>query len=708
MVLCRKGGTSNMEKISHGVVKHRKILLIICVLLLIPSVIGIKSTRINYDLLTYLPGELDTVKGQDILLDDYNQGAYTIIVMENMDNDEIREKKQAIQKIDHVGDVIWYDELFSSAVPMEILPDKIYDSFNTETSSLMVVFFDTSVSADETIEAVGNIRQAMGEDAYITGMSALVKDLKDLCEREEPFYVGIAVLCATVFMMALLNSWVLPFIFLMGIGFAVMYNMGTNVFMGEISYITKALASVLQLAVTMDYSIFLWHSFEEERERLRDSNQAMEKAIVHTFTTVAGSSVTTIAGFVALCFMSFTVGRDLGIVMAKGVVLGVISCVTILPALILTFEKLIDKTAHKPIVPKLEKTAKFVLKHSTVFLIIFLVALGPAYYAYSHAGVYYDMAGVLPKDMNFVISNEKLIDQYNISNMHMIMVDKDMTDRDLHSLTEEIKKTDGIEGVLSLDTVAGEKIPDEILPSKIRKVFKQGGHQLILMTSEYTTSSDEVNNQIEKLEDITKKYDKEGMVIGEAACTKDMMKVTDRDFKIVSAISFLFIFVILAVVLKSGSLPIILMLTIYLAIFINLGIPFITGTELPFIAPICLSTIQLGATVDYAILLTTRYKRERTGGMNKNEAVYTALATSSPSIVVSALVFFAATIGVSIYSEMDIICSMCGLMARGAIISMIAVIFILPAFLKAFDKLIVKTTKDMRSIRKELKGEGAE
>ena len=697
-----------MKQISHGVVKYRKILIVICILLLIPSVTGIKSTRINYDLLTYLPTDLDTVKGQEILLDDYNQGAYTIIVMENMENDEIREKKQEIQKIDHVGDVIWYDELFSSAVPMEILPDKIYDSFNSETSSLMVVFFDTSVSADETIEAVGEIRQAMGSQAYITGMSALVKDLKDLCEKEEPFYVGIAVLCATVFMMALLNSWVLPFIFLIGIGFAVMYNMGTNVFFGEISYITKALASVLQLAVTMDYSIFLWHSFEEERETSANSDEAMEKAIVHTFTTVAGSSITTIAGFVALCFMSFTVGKDLGLVMAKGVVLGVISCVTILPALILTFEKLIDKTAHRPIVPKMEKTAEFVLKHSAVFLIIFLVAIGPAYYAYSNAGVYYDMAGVLPRDMNFVISNEKLIDQYNISNMHMIMVNKDLSDKDLHGLSEEIKGTEGIEGVLSLDTVVGEKIPDEILPSRIRKAFSQGDHQLIMMTSEYTTSSDEVNKQIESLEKITKKYDSNGMVIGEAACTKDMMKVTDRDFKIVSAVSFLFIFVILAVVLKSGSLPVILMLTIYLAIFINLGIPYITGTELPFIAPICLSTIQLGATVDYAILLTTRYKRERTCGMDKNEAVYTALANSSPSIVVSALVFFAATIGVSVYSEMDIICSMCGLMARGAIISMIAVIFILPAFLKAFDRLIIKTTKDMKQVRKALKEEGAE
>ncbi len=689
-----------MERIAHIVVKHKKIVLILCVLLLIPSFFGMKSTRINYDLLTYLPKTLDTVKGQDILLDDFGQGAYTIIVMEDMDPDEVYEKKHEVENVDHVDSVVWYDNAFSMDVPMEILPDKLYDSFNKEDSTLMVVFFDTSVSDDDTIKAVGDIREIMGKNAYITGMSALVKDLKDLCEKEEPFYVGIAVLCATIIMMILLNSWVLPFIFLAGIGFAVMYNMGSNIFLGEISYITKALASVLQLAVTMDYSIFLWHSFEEERERLGDRDTAMEKAICHTFTTVAGSSITTIAGFVALCFMSFTVGKDLGIVMAKGVVFGVIGCVTILPALILQFENLIEKTKHKPVIPKMGKIANFVVKKSSIFIIIFLIIIGPAYYAYSNAGVYYDMAGVLPRDMNFVISNEKLIDQYNISNMHMIMVDKDLKGKELHNMMEDIKKTKGIEGVLSLDTVIGEKVPEEVLPSEIKDMFKKGDHQIMMMTSEYTTSSDEVNHQIEELEHIVKKYDKQGMVIGEAACTKDMMKTTDRDFKIVSAVSILLIFVILAFVLKSGSLPVILMLTIYFAIFINLGIPYITGTELPFIAPICLSTIQLGATVDYAILLTTRYKRERLAGHEKNSAVTVALEASSPSIIVSALVFFAATVGVSFYSEMDIICSMCGLMARGAIISMIAVIFILPPFLKAFDGLILRTTKEMKSILK--------
>ncbi len=689
-----------MEKTARAIVKHRKTVLILCVLLLIPSIIGMKSTRINYDLLTYLPKTLDTVKGQDILLDDFGQGAYTIIVVENMDNDELVQKKHEVENVDHVNSVVWYDEAFSMDVPMEILPDKLYDSFNTEDSTLMVAFFDTSVSADETIKAVGEIRHIMGKDAYITGMSALVKDLKDLCEREEPFYVGIAVLCATIIMMVLLNSWVLPFIFLAGIGFAVMYNMGSNIFLGEISYITKALASVLQLAVTMDYSIFLWHSYEEERERLGDRDEAMAKAICHTFTTVAGSSITTIAGFVALCFMSFTVGRDLGIVMAKGVVFGVLGCVTILPSLILTFENVIEKTKHRPVIPKMGKLSQFIVKKSSIFLIIFLIVIGPAYYAYSNAGVYYDMAGVLPHDMNFVISNEKLIDQYNISNMHMIMVDKDLRGEKLHKMMGEIKDTKGIEGVLSLDTVIGQKVPEEALPSRVREMFKQGDHQIMMMTSEYSTSSDEVNNQIEQLEHIVKKYDKKGMVIGEAACTKDMMKTTDRDFKIVNAVSILLIFIILAIVLKSGSLPIILMLTIYFAIFINLGIPYLTGTELPFIAPICLNTIQLGATVDYAILLTTRYKRERIGGLDKNSSISVALETSSPSIIVSALVFFAATVGVAFYSEMDIIRSMCGLMARGAIISMVAVIFILPPFLKAFDGLIVRTTKEMKSVLK--------
>ena len=688
-----------MEKAAHAVVKHRKLVIFLCILLIIPSIIGIKSTRINYDLLTYLPAGLDTVRGQDILLDDFGQGAYSIIVMEDMDNAEIVEKKQAIEKVDHVENVIWYDSALPMDVPMEILPDKLYDSFNKDNSTLMVVFFDSSVSSDDTIIAVGQMREIMGKDAYITGMSALVKDLKDLCETEEPFYVGIAVLCATVFMMALLNSWILPFIFLIGIGFAVLFNMGSNVFFGEISYITKALASVLQLAVTMDYSIFLWHSFEEERENTGDSNLAMEKAICHTFTTVAGSSITTIAGFVALCFMSFTVGKDLGIVMAKGVILGVIGCVTILPALILTFEKLIEKTKHKPIVPKLERFGNFIIKKSPIFLVIFLIAIGPAYYAYSHAGVYYDMAKVLPDDMNFVISNKELIDKYNISNMHMIMLDKDLSDKNLHSLSREVKNVDGIEGVLSLDTIVGQSIPDEILPTEALDAFKRGDHQLMMMTSKYTTSSDEVNRQLDELKSITKKYDKKGMVIGEAACTKDMMKITDRDFKIVNVISFIFIFVILAVVLKSGSLPIILMLTIYLAIFINLGIPYLSGTELPFIAPICLSTIQLGATVDYAILMTTRYKRERISGLDREEAVHTAFTASTPSIIVSALVFFAATIGVSFYSKLDMICSLCGLMARGAIISMICVLIILPPFLKTFDRLIVRTTGGMKNAR---------
>lgn len=694
-----------MDRFSTAVVKHRKIILIVCVLLLVPSVFGMLGTRINYDMLTYLPKNLDTVKGQDILMDDYGKGAFSIIVVQDKTPAETAAIKNKIEKVDHVDSVIWYNTLLSTDVPMEIIPDKYYEAFNKDGGTLMAVFFDSSTSADETIEAIGQVRQLSGNDSYVTGMSALVKDLKDLCEQEEPHYVGLAVICAVIAMMLLLDSWMIPVIFLVSIGMAIMYNLGTNIFLGEISYITKALSAVLQLAVTMDYSIFLWHSFEEEHEIQGDKELAMATAIKHTISSVIGSSVTTIAGFIALCFMSFTLGKDLGIVMAKGVIFGVIGCVTTLPALILVFDNIIEKTRHRSIIPDMKKLSTFVVKKSPIFLAIFLLVLGPAIYGYNNTNIYYDMAGALPKDMNYVISNNKLMDQFDVGNAHMLLVDKDMKKSDVQEMVGELEEVKGVKAALAMDSLIGTQIPDEIFPDEVRSTLKSGKYQLMLVMSEYRTASKEVNRQITAMNKIVKSYDDEGMIIGEAACTKDLMKTTNRDFAIVSAISVVLIFIIIAIVLKSGSLPVILVATIYFAIFINLGLPYYTGTWLPFIAPICLSTIQLGATVDYAILMTTRYKRERLGGKGRDEAVITALSTSIPSVLVSALGFFAATFGVSVYSELDIISSMCSLMARGAVVSMLAVIFILPAFLKLFDGLIIKTTGGLRGAFKNRKKE---
>lgn len=685
-----------MDRFSEVIVKRRKLVLILSLLLLIPSVFGILGTRINYDMLTYLPKNLDTVIGQDILLEDYGKGAFSIIVAEGKKPAEVSQLKQEMEQVEHVDSVIWYDSLLSTDVPLEILPEKYYDLFNRGEGTLMAVFFDTSTSADETLKAVGKIREIAGDSTYVTGMSALVKDLKDLCEREEPHYVGLAVLCAVAAMMLLLDSWLIPFIFLASIGMAIVYNLGTNIFMGEISYITKALSAVLQLAVTMDYSIFLWHSFEEEQRIQPDKEKAMAAAIRHTFSSVLGSSVTTVAGFIALCFMSFTLGKDLGIVMAKGVIFGVIGCVTTLPALILTFDKVIEKSRHKSLIPDMKKFAGFVVKKSQVFVVLFLLILEPAIYGYSNTNIYYDMASALPKDMNFVISNQKLLDEYNLGNAHMILAGSDMEKEDVQAMMDEMQNVDGVKEVMALDSLLGKGIPEEILPEEAVKTLKSGDNQLMLVLSKYRTASKEVNRQLTAMNEILKEYDDKGMIVGEAACTKDLMKTTDKDFKLVSGISVVLIFIIIAVVLKSASLPVLLVMTIYFAIFINLGLPYYTGTWLPFIAPICLSTIQLGATVDYAILMTTRYKRERLGGAAKNEAITTALSASIASVLVSALGFFAATFGVSVYSELDIISSMCSLMARGAMVSMLSVIFILPALLKVFDRVIIKTTKDMR------------
>ena len=685
-------------RFSKAVVKHRVLILIVVLVLMIPSVLGMAGTRINYDMLDYLPEDMETVIGQNELLEDFGKGAFSFIIVEDMPAKDVAALKEKIEQVDHVETVLWYDSIADLSIPMELLPDKIYNEFNTENATMMAVFFDTSTSSDITMDAIREIRQIAGKQCFVSGMSALVTDLKDLCEKEEPIYVGIAVLLACVAMLVFLDSWLVPFVFLASIGMMILLNLGTNYFMGEISYITKALSAVLQLAVTMDYSIFLWHSYNEQRTRCDDNKAAMAVAIKETLASVVGSSITTVAGFIALCFMSFTMGRDLGIVMAKGVLLGVLGCVTVLPALILVFDKPLQKTKHKSLIPNMGGFAKGVVHIFPVFIVIFALLIPPAYYGYSKTNdeVYYDMGQCLPEDMEYVIANSKLSEDFDIASTHMLLVDANLPAKSVRSMMKEMEQVDGVKYVLGLESVIGSRIPEEILPESITSILKNDKWELLLINSEYKVASDAVNDQISDLNTILKKYDESGMLIGEAPCMKDMIETTSHDFQVVNAISILAIFIIIALVEKSLSLPFILISVIEVAIFINLGLPHYLGQSLPFIAPICISTIQLGATVDYAILMTTRYKAERIRGNGKKDAVWTALSTSIPSIIVSGMGLFAATFGVAIYSDIDIIGSMCMLMARGAIVSMLAVIFILPALLLLCDKIICATTWGMR------------
>lgn len=685
-------------RFSKAVVKHRILILIVVLVLMIPSVLGMAGTRINYDMLDYLPEDMETVIGQNELLEDFGKGAFSFIIVEDMPAKDVAALKEKIEQVDHVETVLWYDSIADLSIPMELLPDKIYNEFNTENATMMAVFFDTSTSSDITMDAIREIRQIAGKQCFVSGMSALVTDLKDLCEKEEPIYVGIAVLLACVAMLVFLDSWLVPFVFLASIGMMILLNLGTNYFMGEISYITKALSAVLQLAVTMDYSIFLWHSYNEQRTRYDDNKAAMAVAIKETLASVVGSSITTVAGFIALCFMSFTMGRDLGIVMAKGVLLGVLGCVTVLPALILVFDKPLQKTKHKSLIPNMGGFAKGVVRIFPVFIVIFALLIPPAYYGYSKTNdeVYYDMGQCLPEDMEYVIANSKLSEDFDIASTHMLLVDANLPAKSVRSMMKEMEQVDGVKYVLGLESVIGSRIPEEILPESITSILKNDKWELLLINSEYKVASDAVNDQINDLNTILKKYDESGMLIGEAPCMKDMIETTSHDFQVVNAISILAIFIIIALVEKSLSLPFILISVIEVAIFINLGLPHYLGQSLPFIAPICISTIQLGATVDYAILMTTRYKAERIRGNGKKDAVWTALSTSIPSIIVSGMGLFAATFGVAIYSDIDIIGSMCMLMARGAIVSMLAVIFILPALLLLCDKIICATTWGMR------------
>ena len=686
-------------KFGKWVVKCRIPILVLAVALLVPSLIGMIMTRINYDMLTYLPGDIDTVVGQDILMDEFGKGAFSFVIIEGMDPKDVSSLREDISHVDHVDTVLWYDDFADVSVPMEILPSKLYDAFNSGDSTMLAIFFDTSTSSDDTMEAITAIRSIAGKQCFVSGMSAMVTDLKDLCEKEEPIYVGIAVALACVAMMIFMDNWITPFVFLMSIGMAILLNMGTNYFLGEISYLTKALSAVLQLAVTMDYSIFLWHSYEEQKSMYEDNKEAMAVAINNTLTSVVGSSITTVAGFIALCFMSYTLGLDLGIVMAKGVILGVIGCVTTLPSMILVLDKLLQKTSHKSLLPDMGKVASGITKVFPVFLILFLGLVLPSYLSYKATNneVYYDLGETLPEDMAYVVANSKLQEDFGVGATHMVLVSTDVSDTDVRAMIHEMENVEGIKYALGLESVVGPLVPEEMLPESVKKVLKSDDWELLLVNSEYKTATDEVNAQINELNTILKKYDSKGMLIGEAPCTKDLIETTDEDFKVVNTVSIVAIFVIIALVEKSITLPLILVAVIELSIFINLGLAHLTGTSLPFIAPICISTIQLGATVDYAILMTTRYKQERYEGRDKREAVTNALKVSIPSIIVSAMGLFSATFGVALYSDVDIISSLCDLMARGAIVSMFAVILFLPAMFMLFDKMICVTSIGFRN-----------
>ena len=684
-----------MEKFGKVIVKLRIPILILSFLLLIPSAIGYFNTRVNYDILYYLPNEIETMQGQDILMDDFNKGAYAMVVVQNMDTKSTDRLIKKVENVDHVAQVISYTGIVGEDVPSEIVPSKFRKYFENDSTdtTLFAIFFDNTTSSDDTMNAIIQIREQTEGQAFISGMSAVVTDTKNLSEKETPLYVLIAVVLVCIVLAIFMDSFLVPVFFMISIGMAIVYNLGSNILLGEVSYITKALAAVLQLCVTLDYSIFLWHSYKEMKEIYPDDHkEAMAVAIGNTLTSVVGSSITTVAGFIALCFMSFTLGLDLGIVMAKGVVFGVIGCVTILPSLILTFDRALEKTMHREIMPNFDKLATFIVNHSWIFVIVFVVLLGPAIYGQNHTSVYYDLSDTLPDDLACSQANKKLEENFDMNSIYMILADSSMSTDTANEMLDKLGDVDGVQFALGLDTALKSGIPQEFLPAKTVSELKGEDYQIMMIATDYKIASDEINNQISKVNDIVKSYDSKAMVVGEAPCTKDLITITDKDFKTVSAVSIVAIFVIILFVLKSISLPIILVSAIEFAIFVNMGIPYFTHTQIPFIASVVIGTIQLGATVDYAILMTTRYKKERSQGYAKKEAIQIALSTSIPSIIVSALGFFAATFGVGCIASVDMIGSLCTLMARGAIISMFVVIFILPSLFVLCDKLIINTS----------------
>ncbi len=684
-----------MEKFGKVIVKLRIPILVLSILLLIPSAIGYVNTRVNYDILYYLPDEIETMQGQDILMKDFNKGAYAMVVVQDMDTKAANKLIKKVENVEHVAQVISYTGIVGEDVPSEMVPSKFRKYFENDSTdtTLFAIFFDNTTSSDDTMNAITQIRKETEGQAFISGMSAVVTDTKNLSEKETPLYVLIAVVLVCIVLAIFMDSFLVPVFFMLSIGMAIVYNLGSNILLGEVSYITKALAAVLQLGVTLDYSIFLWHSYKEMKAQYpNDHKEAMAVAIGNTLTSVVGSSITTVAGFIALCFMSFTLGLDLGIVMAKGVIFGVIGCVTILPSLILTFDRALEKTMHRDVMPGFDKLAAFIVNHSWIFIIIFLALLGPAIYGQSHTSVYYDLSDTLPEELVCSQANKKLEENFDMNSIYMILADTNMSTDTANEMLDKLNDVDGVQFALGLDTALKSGIPQEFLPSKMVSELKGEDYQIMMIATDYKIASDDINNQINKVNDIVKSYDSKAMVVGEAPCTKDLITITDKDFKTVSAVSIVAIFVIILFVLKSISLPVILVAAIEFAIFVNMGIPYFTHTQIPFIASVVIGTIQLGATVDYAILMTTRYKKERSQGLAKKEAIQTALAASIPSIIVSALGFFAATFGVGCIASVDMIGSLCTLMARGAIISMFVVIFILPSLFVLCDKLIINTS----------------
>ena len=684
-----------MEKFGKVIVKLRIPILVLSILLLIPSAIGYVNTRVNYDILYYLPDEIETMQGQDILMKDFNKGAYAMVVVQDMDTKAANKLIKKVENVEHVAQVISYTGIVGEDVPSEMVPSKFRKYFENDSTdtTLFAIFFDNTTSSDDTMNAITQIRKETEGQAFISGMSAVVTDTKNLSEKETPLYVLIAVVLVCIVLAIFMDSFLVPVFFMLSIGMAIVYNLGSNILLGEVSYITKALAAVLQLGVTLDYSIFLWHSYKEMKEQYPDDHkEAMAVAIGNTLTSVVGSSITTVAGFIALCFMSFTLGLDLGIVMAKGVIFGVIGCVTILPSLILTFDRALEKTMHREVMPGFDKLAAFIVNHSWIFIIIFLALLGPAIYGQSHTSVYYDLSDTLPEELACSQANKKLEENFDMNSIYMILADTNMSTDTANEMLDKLNDVDGVQFALGLDTALKSGIPQEFLPSKMVSELKGEDYQIMMIATDYKIASDDINNQINKVNDIVKSYDSKAMVVGEAPCTKDLITITDKDFKTVSAVSIVAIFVIILFVLKSISLPVILVVAIEFAIFVNMGIPYFTHTQIPFIASVVIGTIQLGATVDYAILMTTRYKKERSQGLAKKDAIQTALAASIPSIIVSALGFFAATFGVGCIASVDMIGSLCTLMARGAIISMFVVIFILPSLFVLCDKLIINTS----------------
>lgn len=690
-----------MVKVGKWIAKHRILILIIGFLLVIPSTIGMIKIRVNYDLLSYLPEHLETVKGQDILVDEYGMGAFSMVVVEDTDLKDVQKLEEKFEKVDHVKDVLWYDDVANISLPVEMIPKDLREAFFKGDATMMLVLFDDTTSSDAAMDAVTELRSIANKQCFIAGMTGVVTDIKNVALKELPVYVVIAAVLSLVVLELTSGSFVVPFLFLLSIGLAILYNLGSNIFLGETSYITKALTAVLQLGVTMDYSIFLLNSYEENKLRFPgDKERAMGHAISNTFKSVAGSSVTTVAGFLALCVMTFALGRDLGIVMAKGVVVGVICCVTVLPALVLVFDGPIEKTRHKLLLSNLDKPSAFITKHYKAWIIIFLVLLFPAIYGNNHTQIYYNIAQSLPSTLDSNVANDELKKDFNLSNMHIIMLDKGMDATEKKEMLDKIDEVDGVKWTMGLNSLVGAGVPDSMIPDDIKSMLVSDDYELVFVCSKYESATDEVNAQIAQIDKVVKKYDKTGMVIGEAPLMKDLQDVTDVDLVRVNVLSIAAIFVIILLVFKSISLPIILVAVIEFAIFVNMAIPYYQGVSLPFVASIVIGAIQLGATVDYAILMTTRYQKERMNGKNKMEAIGIAHRTSMPSIISSGLSFFAATFGVACYSQVEMIGSICTLLARGAIISTIVVLLILPAMFMIFDKVIIKTTKGFKVPKK--------